>query len=108
MTEQPLLGRFCAWCGEPAIGSIEVEPAQYRTVTKRSAITGEITRASEIARFEIRADVCASHWEICDRVPGQPVSDPRRRKAKGVVQLDLFGGETSHKRKPDNAIRGTQ
>lgn len=105
---QPLLGHFCAWCGEPAVGAIEVEPAQYRTVTMRSAITGEITRAQEISRFAIVADVCERHRSIRDRAPGQTAADPRRRKAKGIVQLDLFGGQTSDARKPDNAIRGTQ
>lgn len=108
---QPQLGRYCQWCGEPAIDEILIEPAQYRIVTKLNPISGEAIRAPEISRFAITADVCAAHYEIRDRAGGKPLPDLRRRKAEGVEQLDIFGGLTTDPapaRKPGNAIKGTQ
>lgn len=48
---QPMLGTYCAWCGLPAVESIVVEPAEFRSVK------GVKTQV----HVEKRADVCAQH-----------------------------------------------
>lgn len=110
MTDQPMLGRFCQWCAEPAVDSVEIQPAQYRIVTKISS-EGQRIHAPEVVRFAITADVCACHRSARDREGGKPMPDMRRRKAIDVEQLDIFGGSTADPvrvRKPNNAIKGEQ
>lgn len=98
----------CQWCGQPAVECIEIEPAQHRMVTKRSPITGEAVTAPETVRFAIHADVCERHGGVRDREGGTPLRDPRRTKAVGTVQLNIFGGESAPTapRKPTSAIGG--
>jgi hypothetical protein len=98
---------LCAWCDQPAVTTIVVEPAQYR-MTRVGGILAPV-----VARFAIQANVCARHAEVRDREGGTFVRDARRVKAVGTVQLDIFGNETRpgdprakrHER-PTNAIKG--
>lgn len=95
----------CAWCNAPAVARVLIEPGHYKTVTMLSPRTGEPVDAQQASRFAIWAYVCAEHRTIRDRQPGAPLADSRRRKAKGVDQLDIFGGSTAA-HKPGNAIEG--
>lgn len=83
----------CAWCEQPAVETIEVEPAQYRMVKMRSEFTGELIVAPVTMRFAIYANVCPGHVDVRDREGGEPIRDPRRAQANAVVQLDIFGNE---------------
>lgn len=104
MTSQPMLGRFCRWCNEPAVDSILIEPAQYKTVGMRNPETGAMVYAPQVVKFAISADVCEHHRGVRDREGGTPLPDFRRRKAKDVVQLDIFDAHVEHQ--PNNAIKG--
>jgi hypothetical protein len=99
---QTILGRFCHWCGEPAVGKVTLEPG-HAFKGKRGGESVEMWRQPR------EADVCVDHLGVCDRQGGAPMPDPRRRAAGGVVQLDIFGNEIvdGRPRKPGNAIKGT-
>jgi hypothetical protein len=86
---QGVIGPGCAWCGLPAVGDVELEPARYRTVSRRDPITGKRTTHQAFMRDAIRAPVCAEHEHITHRQP-PPVPVPRQRTAQGVEQLGMF------------------
>jgi hypothetical protein len=86
---QSRIGPGCAWCGLPAVGDVELEPARYRTVSRRDPITGQRTSQQAFARAAIRAPVCNEHQHITTgQAPPIPVS--RQRTAQGVEQLGMF------------------
>lgn len=94
--------RRCDWCLERAIVQLEVAPARSKMVTMIGP-TGVPVTAPQATRFAICAYACADHREIRDHDAGTPMADRRRRRAKGVDQLDIFGGSTQI-RKPGNAL----
>lgn len=47
----------CRWCGEPAVGLVEVEKAKYTSARG----------ARVMARRAIEAPACAEHIDIADR-----------------------------------------
>lgn len=100
----------CAWCEQPAVETIEVEPAQHRMVTQRSEFTGEVVTAPVTTKFAVYANVCTGHRDVRDREGGRPLRDLRRTQARGVVQLDIFGNEVisgaSKAHKSTSAIEG--
>lgn len=51
----------------------------------------------------IVAPACDEHLGIAINQP-PPIGDFRRRRARGVVQLDIFGGDS--RPRPANAIEG--
>jgi hypothetical protein len=103
VSTQPHLGRFCEWCGEPAVTELVLEPG-HSFAGKRGGAKVEMWRAPRVV------DVCAAHVDVRDRQGGVPLPDLRRRKATNVVQLDIFGNEIvdGTAREPGNAIKGTQ
>lgn len=90
MDGQGLLGKRCAWCELPATREEQIADAEY------DKKTGTCKRAPIIV-------------PACDDHPTKdqpaPVGAFRRRKAKGVDQLDIFGGSTLDPL-PTDAIRG--
>ena len=101
MNGQGVIGRDCAWCGLPAVGEVEVQPAEYRTVSKVDPITGERSGHQCMVRAAIVVPACDEHKDIRD---GQspPVGIPRQRKERNVQQLGLFVG--SDQARSRNAI----
>ena len=98
MNGQGVIGRECAWCGEPAVGDVELQPAHYRTVSRRDPMTGKRITHQAFVRAAIRAPVCAEHQHITHRqAPAVPV--PRQRTAQGVEQLGMFASG------PDERLR---
>ena len=89
MTGQGMIGPGCAWCGLPAVGEVEVQPARYRSVSRRDPVTGKRTSHQAFVRAAIRVPVCDEHQHI---TTGQPpaVPIPRQRSARGVEQLGMF------------------
>jgi len=86
---QGVIGPGCAWCGLPAVGEVEVQPALYRSVTRRDPLTGERTSHQLVTRAAIVAAVGDEHRHITARqLP--PVGVRRQRSARGVEQLGLF------------------
>ena len=96
-----MIGRDCAWCGLPAVGDVELEPARYRTASRRDPMTGRRTTHQAFVRAAIRAPVCTEHQHITTGQPG-PVPIPRQRTAQGVEQLGMFA--TSSEERLRNAI----
>jgi hypothetical protein len=95
VTGQGVLGRDCAWCGLPATAEVEVQPAHYRTVSRRDPVTGKRMTHQQFERAAVVVPVCDTHRQItCGQPPAVPI--PRQRTASGVEQLGLFagGGET--------------
>ena len=88
MTGQGVIGRECAWCALPAVGEIEVQPAEQRTVTRVDAVSGERTSYQRTVRAAVVVAVCDDHAQI---KAGQPraVAVPRQL-ARDVQQLGLF------------------
>jgi len=86
---QGVIGPGCAWCGLPAVGDVEVQPAQHRTVTRRDPISGERATHQVFTRAAIRVPACSEHQQI---KAGQraPVGLPRQRTAQNVEQLGMF------------------
>jgi hypothetical protein len=82
--------KTCAWCGELAVTTIELEPVHMGI--RRHPVSGQKVKVP-VERAKI-ADVCAHHAEIRDRRGGVAMPDPRSRKAT-VVQLDIFGREVT-------------
>jgi hypothetical protein len=89
VTGQGMIGPGCAWCGLPAVGEVEVQPAQYRTVSRRDPVTGKRTTYQAFVRAAIVVAVCGEHEHI---TTGQPpaVPIPRQRTARNVEQLGMF------------------
>lgn len=69
----------CDWCGEPAVKTIEVQPAHYST--KGGVKT--------ISQFAIYAHACSAHAAVA---VGQPphVERLRRRRARNIPQMDIY------------------
>jgi hypothetical protein len=95
VTGQGVLGRDCAWCGLPATGEVEVQPAHYRTVSRRDQVTGKRMARQQFERAAVVVAVCDTHRQITHG-QSSPVPIPRQCTARGVQQLGLFpsGGET--------------
>jgi hypothetical protein len=97
MTGQGVIGRDCAWCGLPATGEVEVQPAQYRMISRRDPVTGKRNAYQQFESAAVIVAVCDTHQHITHGQPA-PVPIPRQRTARGVEQLGLFatlgGGET--------------
>lgn len=89
MTGQGVIGRDCTWCGLPAVGELEIEPAQYRTVSRRDPVTGKRVAHQGFVRAAIVVPVCGEHQHITDGQPA-PVPVPRQSTARGVEQLSMF------------------
>jgi len=89
MNGQGMIGPGCTWCGLPAVGEVEVQPAQHRTVTRRDPISGERTSHQAFVRAAIRVPACSEHQHIRAGQPA-PVSVPRQRATQGVEQLGMF------------------
>jgi hypothetical protein len=89
VTGQGVIGRYCAWCGLPAVGETEVQPARYRTVSRRDPMSGRRTTHQVFVRAAIVVAVCDTHQHI---TRGQPaaVPVPRQRTAHDVEQLGMF------------------
>jgi hypothetical protein len=89
VTGQGIIGRDCAWCGLPAVGELEVQPAQYRTVSRRDPVSGGRITHQRLLQAAIFVAVCDEHRHVTSgQAPAVPV--PRQRKARGVEQLGLF------------------
>jgi hypothetical protein len=84
------LFHHCGWCGLPATREVTVQPAIFR---KRNG-------ADELVQLAIMSWACDTH-----PTAEQPadMTTFRRRKAKGVEQLDLFGQPAN---RPGNALLG--
>jgi hypothetical protein len=97
MSGQGVIGRDCAWCGLPATTELEIQPARYRTVSRRDPVTGKRTAHQVFERAAVIVPVCDTHEQI---TRGQPAVVPirRQRTARGIEQLGLFatpsGSET--------------
>ena len=89
MNGQGVIGPGCAWCGLPAVGDVELQPARYRTVSRRDPMTGKRTTQQAFVRAAIRAPVCTEHQHITTGQPA-PIPVPRQRTAQGVEQLGMF------------------
>jgi hypothetical protein len=89
VTGQGVIGAACAWCGLPAVAKVEVQPARYRTLTRKDPITGRRVAHQESVRAAIRVPVCGEHEHITTGQPA-PAPIPRQRTASGVEQLGMF------------------
>jgi hypothetical protein len=58
VTGQGVIGRYCAWCGLPATTEVEVQPAHYRTVSRRDPVTGKRTAHQQFERAAVVVPVC--------------------------------------------------
>jgi hypothetical protein len=103
VTGQGVTGRDCVWCGLPAVGEAEVQPAQYRTVSRRDPVTGKRTAHQQFVRAAVVVPVCDTHEQITRGQAG-PVPIPRQRTADSVEQLGMFA-VTADERLP-TAIHG--
>ena len=103
MNGQGMIGRDCTWCGLPAVGDVEVQPAHYRTVTRRDPVTGKRTTDQAFVRAAIRVPACNEHEHITHGQPGA-VPVPRQRTAQGVEQLGMFATPADERLR--NAIHG--
>jgi hypothetical protein len=100
---QGVIGRNCAWCASPAVCEIEVQPAEYRTVTRVDPISGERTGHQAVVKAAVVVPACDEHRQITSGQP-PPVGIPRQRRARGVEQLGLFVETTEARLR--NAIHG--
>jgi hypothetical protein len=89
MNGQGVIGRDCAWCGQSAIGDVEVQPAQYRTVSRVDPVSGERTTHRRLVSAAIVVSACGEHQQIT-RGQAPPVWTPRAGRARDVEQLGLF------------------
>jgi hypothetical protein len=103
VTGQGMIGRDCAWCGLPAIGEVEVQPARYRTVSRRDPVTGKRTAHQVFERAAIVVAVCDTHEQVT-RGQEAAVPIPRQRTARGVEQLGMFPVTSDERSR--NAIGG--
>ena len=86
---QGVIGRDCAWCGLPAVCELEVQPAQYRTVSRVDPVSGERTAYRRLVQAAIVVGACDEHRDITHG-QGRPVWTPRDGRAGDVDQLGLF------------------
>jgi hypothetical protein len=84
-----MIGQACAWCGLPAVGEIEVQPARYRSLGRVDPVIGDRGAYRQLVRCAVRVLVCDEHQHITTAQPGA-VPVPRQRAAKGVEQLGMF------------------
>jgi hypothetical protein len=89
VTGRGLIGRECAWCGLPAVGDVEVCPAQYRSLGRVDPLIGDRGAYQRLVRSAVRVPVCDEHRQI---TIGQPpaIGVPRDRKTTAVEQLGMF------------------
>jgi len=73
MSDQTILGKTCAWCGEPATTTIELEPERFGMV--KDGFGGS---RKALVRQAVRADVCPEHANVRDRVGGVTIRGARR------------------------------
>jgi hypothetical protein len=99
---QGVIGRDCAWCGLPAVCEIEVQPAEYRTTSRRDPVSGERVADRRVVRLAIVVAACHAHRDI---TAGQrrPVFSPRHRSAR-EPQLGLFA--SAQQQRMRDAITG--
>jgi hypothetical protein len=95
-------GRTCAWCERPAVCEVEVQPAEYQTVSHVDAVSGDQITGRRLLRLAIIAAVCDAHRDITIGQP-RPVVRPRHGSARGP-QLDLFA--SAERERLRNAIIG--
>jgi hypothetical protein len=89
MTGQGIIGRDCAWCGLPAVCELEVQAAQFRTVSRRDPVRGARITHQRLLQAAIVVAVCDEHRHVTSgQAPA--VAVPRQRKARDVDQLGLF------------------
>jgi hypothetical protein len=79
--EQADLFHDCAWCSDPAVGEVEVEPAVIRDDPK--------TGVPKTIKRPIMAGACDVHMRVGDG-QGPSIASLRRRKARGVQQASMF------------------
>jgi hypothetical protein len=89
VTGQGVIGSDCAWCGLPAVGEVEVRPAEYRSLGRVDPIIGDRGAYQQLVHAPIVVPVCDEHAQIKSGQPA-PVPIPRQRTAKGVEQLGMF------------------
>jgi hypothetical protein len=78
----------CAWCGEPSVGEITVEPDRFTSRRVEHPITRERMTLKQLTRNAIRVAVCERHAGILD---GQPlVLTQVHGRTPNPEQLDLF------------------
>jgi hypothetical protein len=85
---QGVIGRDCAWCGLPAVCEIEVQPAEYRTMSRTDPVSGDRITNRRLVRLAIVAAACEAHRDITTGQP-RPIVSPRHRSVRGS-QLGLF------------------
>lgn len=95
----------CAWCEQPAVEMIEIEPALKKMVRMRSEFTGELIIAPVTMKFAVYANVCPAHLTVRDREGGKPLRDLRRAQANEIVDA---GRRSAKVRTPGSAIGGEQ
>ncbi len=72
---QTLIGPECAWCGLPAEGEIQVEAEQRETENRKRKAARNLPACGQCIAT-VKTD--------------GPMGMPLRRKARGVVQRELF------------------
>jgi hypothetical protein len=101
---QSVVGRECAWCGAPAVGEVEVQPARYRMLGRVDPVIGDRRAYRQLVRGAIVAPACDEHRHIT-RGQAPPVWTRREQRVRGEVdQLDLFA--TGQEAQLRNAIYG--
>ncbi len=103
MNGQGVIGSDCAWCGQPAVGDVEVQPAQYRSVSRVDPVSGERTTQRRLVSAAIVVPACDEHQQVTRDQAG-PVWTPRDGRARDVEQLGLF--VTDEDARLRNAIYG--
>jgi transposase len=53
---------ICAWCGEPSVGTITIQPARYKLV-KTYLPTGGYETQRVLRKRAIEAKVCRNHFD---------------------------------------------
>jgi hypothetical protein len=89
VTGQGRIGPGCAWCGLPAVGTVEVQPAQYRSLGPVDPVIGDRGAYQQLVHPAIRVPACSEHEHITQGQP-PPVGLPRQRTASDVEQLGMF------------------
>ena len=89
MTGQGVIGRDCTWCALPAVGEVEVRPAQHRSIAPVDPIIGDRGAYQRLVRSAVRVPACSEHQHITTGQPA-PAGVPRQRTAQGVEQLGMF------------------
>jgi hypothetical protein len=101
---QGVIGRDCAWCGLPAVCEIEVQPAEYRTTSRRDPVNGERVTDRRLVRLAIVVAACDAHRDITIGQP-RPVVSPRHCSTKRGAQLGLSASTDEQRMR--NAIGGS-